>query len=155
MRTALMSRPAPAVSQETQAYWDAAAKGKLMVRKCTSCGQLHHYPRTICPFCFSDKTEWIEASGKGTIYSYSVMRRAPVPYAMAYVTLAEGPRMVTNIVVGVLGLVPVPAAEDAVGQGIDGVPRVHDVLSQPGRHDDRPTGHEREEARRRPAPGSW
>ena len=60
--------------------------------------QLHHYPRTICPFCFSDKTEWIEASGKGTIYSYSVMRRAPVPYAMAYVTLAEGPRMVTNIV---------------------------------------------------------
>src|SRR5439155_1268073 len=74
------------------------AKGKLLVRKCTSCGQLHHYPRTICPFCFSDKTEWVEASGKGTIYSYSVMRRAPVPYAMAYVTLAEGPRMVTNIV---------------------------------------------------------
>jgi uncharacterized OB-fold protein len=68
------------------------------VRKCTSCGQAHHYPRTICPFCFSDKTEWIEASGKGTLYSYSVMRRAPVPYAMAYVTLAEGPRMVTNIV---------------------------------------------------------
>ena len=68
------------------------------MRKCTSCGQAHHYPRTICPFCFSDKTEWIEASGKGTIYSYSVMRRAPVPYAMAYVTLAEGPRMVTNIV---------------------------------------------------------
>ena len=90
--------PAPSVSQETQAYWDAAAKGKLLVRKCTSCGQLHHYPRTICPFCFSDKTEWIEASGRGTIYSYSVMRRAPVPYAMAYVTLAEGPRMVTNIV---------------------------------------------------------
>src|SRR3954469_5179726 len=89
--------PAPAVSAETQAYWDAAAKGKLLVRKCTSCGQLHHYPRTICPFCFSDKTEWVEASGKGTIYSYSVMRRAPVPYAMAYVTLAEGPRMVTNI----------------------------------------------------------
>ena len=78
--------PAPAVSAETQAYWDAAAKGKLLVRKCTSCGQAHHYPRTICPFCSSDKTEWIEASGKGTIYSYSVMRRAPVPYAMAYVT---------------------------------------------------------------------
>src|ERR1700682_2594542 len=90
--------PAPVGSNEPQAYWDAAAQGKLLVRKCTSCGRLHHYPRTICPFCFSDKTEWIEASGKGTIYSYSVMRRAPVPYAMAYVTLAEGPRMVTNIV---------------------------------------------------------
>ena len=82
--------PAPAVAPETQAYWDAAAKGKLLVKKCTACGQAHHYPRTLCPFCFSDKTEWIETSGKGTIYSYSVMRRAPVPYAMAYVTLEIG-----------------------------------------------------------------
>lgn len=90
--------PAPSVSSETQAYWDAAAQGKLLVRKCTACGETHHYPRTICPFCFSDKTEWITASGKGTVYSYSVMRRAPVPYVMAYVTLAEGPTMMTNIV---------------------------------------------------------
>ena len=90
--------PAPSVSAETKPYWDAAAKAKLLVKKCAACGQFHHSPRQICPFCFSDKTEWVEASGKGTIYSYSVMRRAPVPYAMAYVTLAEGPRMVTNIV---------------------------------------------------------
>ena len=90
--------PAPSVSSETKAYWDAAGEGKLLVRKCTACGEAHHYPRTICPFCFSDKTEWITASGKGTIYSYSVMRRAPVPYALAYVTLAEGPSMMTNIV---------------------------------------------------------
>ncbi len=90
--------PAPVVSPETKDYWDAAAQGKLLVRKCTACGEAHHYPRTICPFCFSDRTEWITASGKGTIYSYSVMRRAPVPYAMAYVTLAEGPSMMTNIV---------------------------------------------------------
>src|SRR3979411_512284 len=89
---------APAISQETQACSDPAAKAKVRGRKCLSSAQLPPYPRTICPFCFSDKTEWIEASGKGTIYSYSVMRRAPVPYAMAYVTLAEGPRMVTNIV---------------------------------------------------------
>ena len=81
-----------------QQYFDAAAAGKLMLGKCGACGEHHHYPRALCPFCFSDKTEWIEASGKGTLYSYSVMRRAPVPYAMAYVTLAEGPRMVTNIV---------------------------------------------------------
>ena len=74
------------------------ARASCWCASARACGQAHHYPRTICPFCFSDKTEWIEASGKGTIYSYSVMRRAPVPYAMAYVTLAEGPRMVTNIV---------------------------------------------------------
>jgi hypothetical protein len=90
--------PAPSVSQETQAYWDAAAKGKLLVRKCTSCGQLHHYPRTICPFCFSDKTEWRAVAGTGTIYSFSVMRRAEVPYAIAYVALAEGPTMMSNVV---------------------------------------------------------
>jgi uncharacterized OB-fold protein len=90
--------PAPSVSPETEAYWDAAGKGKLLVRKCTACGETHHYPRTICPFCFSDRTEWITASGKGTIYSYSVMRRAPVPYALAYVTLEEGTTMMTNIV---------------------------------------------------------
>ena len=74
------------------------AEGKFLLRKCTACGEAHCYPRTLCPFCFSDKTEWVEASGKGTIYTYSVMRRAPVPYAIAYVTLAEGPTMMTNIV---------------------------------------------------------
>ncbi|HEX3954822.1 MAG TPA: Zn-ribbon domain-containing OB-fold protein [Stellaceae bacterium] len=89
---------APPVNPETQPYWDAAAQGKLLFKKCTSCGEPHFYPRNLCPFCFSDKTEWVEASGKATVYTYSVMRRAPVPYAIAYVTLAEGPMMMTNIV---------------------------------------------------------
>jgi len=90
--------PAPAVTLETKAYWDAAAQGKLLVRHCTACGEKHHYPRTLCPFCFSDRTEWSEGSGRGTVYSFSIMRRAPEPYVMAYVTLAEGPTMMTNIV---------------------------------------------------------
>ena len=89
---------APPTNQETQPFWDAAAEGKLLIKKCTACGEPHFYPRTHCPFCFSDKTEWVEASGRGTIYTYSVMRRAPIPYAIAYVTLAEGPTMMTNIV---------------------------------------------------------
>ena len=89
---------APSINPETKPYWDAAAEGKLLVKKCTACGELHFYPRANCPFCFSDKTEWQEASGKGTIYTYSVMRRAPIPYAIGYVTLAEGPTMMTNIV---------------------------------------------------------
>ena len=89
---------APAVNLETQPFWDATAEGKLLIKKCTACGEPHFYPRTHCPFCFSDKTEWVEASGRGTIYTYSVMRRAPIPYAIAYVTLAEGPTMMTNIV---------------------------------------------------------
>ncbi|HXH83007.1 MAG TPA: Zn-ribbon domain-containing OB-fold protein [Candidatus Tectomicrobia bacterium] len=90
--------PAPPVTPETQPFWDAAAAGRLLVKRCAACGEAHHYPRTICPFCGSDRTGWTEASGRGTIYSYSVFRRAPAPYAIAYVTLAEGPTMMTNIV---------------------------------------------------------
>lgn len=90
--------PAPEFNTETEAYWNAAAEGKLLIRKCLSCGRLHYYPRSICPHCFSDTLTWQEASGRGTIYSYSVMRRAPVPYVMAYVTLDEGVTLLTNIV---------------------------------------------------------
>jgi uncharacterized OB-fold protein len=89
---------APPVNQETQHFWYAAAQGKLLYKKCAACSEPHFYPRDHCPFCFSNKTEWQEASGRGTIYTYSVMRRAPVPYCIAYVTLAEGPTVMTNIV---------------------------------------------------------
>lgn len=88
----------PPINVEIQAFWDAASQGKLLIKKCNACGEVHFYPRNICPFCFSDQTEWQESSGRGTIYTYSVMRRAPVPYAIAYVELAEGPRIMTNIV---------------------------------------------------------
>jgi uncharacterized protein len=92
------SIPAPHVNSETIPYWEAARQGKLLFKRCLDCGENHFYPRALCPFCFSDRTEWREASGKGVIYSFSVLRRAPVPYALAYVTLAEGPSMMTNIV---------------------------------------------------------
>src|SRR5881397_69448 len=98
MTTTERKYPAPAVNPEIKPFFDAAAQGTLMLKKCAACGQAHHYPRAICPFCASDRTEWITASGRGTIYSYSVMRRVPVPYAIAYVTLEEGVTMMTNIV---------------------------------------------------------
>lgn len=91
---------APKPFPETMAYWEAAARGKLLLKYCTACGEFHFYPRALCPFCFSDKTEWREATGTGTIYSFSVTRRAETPYAIAYVTLAEGPTMMTNVVDG-------------------------------------------------------
>jgi uncharacterized OB-fold protein len=90
--------PAPAVNPEIKPFFDAAAQGNLMLKKCAACGQSHFYPRAICPYCASDRTEWVTSSGRGTIYSYSVMRRVPVPYAIAYVTLEEGVTMMTNIV---------------------------------------------------------
>ena len=63
-----------------------------------ACGAAHYYPRALCPFCLSDETEWLAASGRGVIYSYSVARRGGPPYAIAYVTLEEGVTLMTNIV---------------------------------------------------------
>jgi uncharacterized OB-fold protein len=82
-----------------QPYFDAAAEGKLMLGKCGGCGEVHHYPRAICPFCWSDKVTLVQAKGTGEIYTYSVSRRAgPVVYCIAYVKLDEGVSMMTNIV---------------------------------------------------------
>ena len=71
--------PAPSPTPETEAFWSAAKEGKFMLRRCTACGKAHWYPRAICPFCMSDRAEWMEASGRGKIYTFSVMRRAPEP----------------------------------------------------------------------------
>jgi len=99
MTTAERKIPAPAVNPEVKPYFDAAAGGKLLVKFCTACGQYHHYPRAICPHCFSERTEWREAKGTGTVYTCSVLHRGvPVPYCIAYVTLEEGVSMLTNIV---------------------------------------------------------
>ena len=93
--TAAASATHPA---ETQPYWDAAARGTLLVKRCIDCQRLHHYPRALCPFCLSDRTEWQPVSGQGTLYTYSVMRRVQVPYAIAYVRLDEGVTLMTNII---------------------------------------------------------
>lgn len=80
-------------------YFEAAAAGRLLIKRCSDCGKPHHFPRAVCPFCLSDKVEWEETSGKGEVYSYSVLRKGgPVPYCIAYVKLDEGPVLMTNIV---------------------------------------------------------
>ena len=88
----------PMVKAETLAYWQAADEGRLLVKRCTACGEFHHYPRDLCPYCLSDATEWVEAAGSGTVYSYSTMGQGEAAYTLAYVTLAEGPTMLTNLV---------------------------------------------------------
>ncbi len=88
----------PVVTAETQAFWNAARQGRFTIPFCTACGKAHWYPRAICPFCSSDRVEWRAASGRGAIYTFSVMRRVKDPYAIAHVTLNEGPTMLTNIV---------------------------------------------------------
>lgn len=90
--------PAPAVNPETKAFWDAAAEGRLTIGRCRICETAHHYPRTLCPVCLGE-TDVETASGEAVIYTVSVQRRGPgAPYAIGYVTLAEGPSLLTNFV---------------------------------------------------------
>lgn len=98
MSNAERAYPAPSINMETETYWEAATRGILLLKKCEACGETHFYPRVMCPNCFSPDTVWYEASGRGKIYSFSIMRRAEVPYVIAYVTLAEGVTMMSNIV---------------------------------------------------------
>jgi uncharacterized OB-fold protein len=100
-KAGLMSRPIPApmVSIETKPFWDAAAEGRFLIGRCKDCGKAYWYPRNICPHCLSANTVLEESPGEGVIYTYSVMHRSPTgPYAIGYVTLNEGPAVLTNFV---------------------------------------------------------
>ncbi|MFD9487191.1 Zn-ribbon domain-containing OB-fold protein [Streptomyces sp. NPDC059991] len=95
----------PEIDAFTRAYWDAAAEGRLLIRRCGACGRAHHYPREFCPYCWSEDVTWEQASGRASLYTWSVVHRndlppfgARVPYTAAVVDLAEGPRMMTEVV---------------------------------------------------------
>lgn len=78
-------------------YWEHARAGRLALPRCAACGRLHWYPRAMCPFCLSDDIHWEESRGRGTIYSFSIMRTKS-PYVVAYVRIDEGITLMTNIV---------------------------------------------------------
>ena len=96
--------PEPPITPETEQFWDATCEDVLLLTLCSDCGDTFHYPRARCPHCASSDTEWINASGRGTIYSYTVTRKTggeyanATPFVLAYVELDEGPRIMTNIV---------------------------------------------------------
>jgi uncharacterized OB-fold protein len=95
----------PTPDNETQAFWDAAREERLLIKKCNACGEHHFYPRPFCPRCWSEDVEWFEASGRATLYTWSVVHRNDlppfperIPYVAAIAELEEGPRMMTNVV---------------------------------------------------------
>ncbi|NUP41450.1 MAG: Zn-ribbon domain-containing OB-fold protein [Streptomyces sp.] len=102
------SRPrfdVPEADAFTRTYWDAAAEGRLLIRRCGACGRPHHYPREFCPYCWSEDVRWERASGRAVLYTWSVVHRNDLPpfgertpYVAAVVDLAEGPRMMTEVV---------------------------------------------------------
>lgn len=101
----MYEKPLPVVDPESAPYWAALKERRLILKRCRDCGRHHFYPRALCPHCHSDALEWADASGRGSIYSYTVARRpagpafkADAPYVVAVVDLDEGARMMTNIV---------------------------------------------------------
>jgi uncharacterized OB-fold protein len=101
--TAAVDTPEP--DAFTRPYWEAAAQGRLLLRRCAGCGRAHHYPREFCPYCWSEDVHWEQASGRAVLYTWSVVHindlppfRDRLPYVAAVVDLAEGPRMMTAVV---------------------------------------------------------
>lgn len=97
-------RPLPCPNALTEAYWQAAHQGELKLPRCEVCAKFHFYPRSACPFCGSTALAWQVVSGKGEVYSYTVVHRAPskgfaeqVPYVVAVVALDEGPHLMTRL----------------------------------------------------------
>lgn len=94
----------PDINPETKPFWDATLEGRFLIKSCNDCGENFWYPRTICPFCASFDTRWTEVSGRGEVYSFSIVRKGfeafaeRTPYVLAYVQLEEGPRVMTNVI---------------------------------------------------------
>ena len=102
-------KPLPAITTEAKPFWDAAAQQKLIIQRCKNCQSWVWTPRPSCNECGSEKVEWTQVSGKGEIYSFTVIRQVvgraasqafepDIPYVIAWVDLDEGPRLITNII---------------------------------------------------------
>lgn len=100
-----IEHPQPTASWETRGYWEGAGRDEIVLQRCEDCGVVQHKPRGVCASCLSNKIEHFVASGRGTVYTYTVTNQNQAkgfadacPYVMAYVDLDEGPRLLTNIV---------------------------------------------------------
>jgi uncharacterized OB-fold protein len=98
-------KPLPRIDEESRGYWEALARHELYVQRCRDCGTVRFPPRAVCTGCMSSATEWLRCSGRGTVYSFTVTHqnqapgfREELPYVLAIVELAEGPRVMTNVV---------------------------------------------------------
>ena len=93
-------KPLPEPSADTAPFWKSLQEGKLRIQACAACGKLRHYPRPVCPHCYSMEARWVEAKGTGTVHSWTVAHhpfhpgfKAELPYVLVTVDLAEGVRM--------------------------------------------------------------
>ena len=99
------SKPLPQPIPVSKEFWEAAKRHELRLQHCKNCDVHIFYPREVCPQCLLSDLEWVKASGRGRVHSYTIMRHADipgflsdVPYILAIVELEEGPRMLSNLV---------------------------------------------------------
>lgn len=95
----------PGIDVTTRPFWDGAAAGRLVIGHCDDCDDAIFYPRPFCPNCWGENVSWREASGRATLYTWSIVYRndvppfaSRVPYVAAIVELKEGPKMMTNVI---------------------------------------------------------
>ena len=109
MADAEARKPVPAIMPEAKPFWEAAAQQKLKIQRCGNCNAWVWTPRPACFECGSETLVWTEVSGRGKVYSFTVIRQIvgrgssqafqnDIPYVVAWVDLEEGPRLTTNIV---------------------------------------------------------
>ena len=98
-------KPLPKINADNQTFWKECRNHVLKIQKCQECEKLRWPPAFLCPQCLDQKSDWVEMSGKGRVYTFAVYHTAfhpgfkeEVPYVVAVVELAEGPRMMSNIV---------------------------------------------------------
>ncbi|RJP68210.1 MAG: Zn-ribbon domain-containing OB-fold protein [Candidatus Abyssobacteria bacterium SURF_17] len=98
-------KPMPVPDHITETFWAAARQHKLLIQQCRDCGRNQFFPQSSCRACLSENLEWVEASGSGKVYSYTIIHRPPsasfeedAPYTVALVELGEGVRMMSNII---------------------------------------------------------
>ncbi len=123
-----MRKPLPTPTPETQPFWDGCAAGELRYQRCRSCGSVQPLPRSWCERCHAEDLEWLRASGRGTILSFTVVHRAPTaawreetPYVIAIVEGEEGFRLMVNVIGGEQPGLAIGAAVTIGFQTRDGV----------------------------------
>ena len=102
---AATEKPIPSPTHETRPYWEGCKAHELRIQRCGECGNYQFPPRLYCTKCFGERIEWIKASGRAKVLSFTIVRRPvspafanDVPYVVALVTLDEGPTLMTNII---------------------------------------------------------
>ena len=98
-------KPLPSMDARNQPHWEGARAGRLMIQACSDCGALRYPFSKLCPHCHSTKSEWRQASGKGTVWSWCVFHRVyfkgfadEIPYSVVLVELDEGVKLYSNLI---------------------------------------------------------